>query len=151
MESYYSPSELKDIGAGIIRETEGFSAEMRAFHQIALKRLMESPALAGHREDLLAMIPKDSARILGHGTVSPDTVRRAPVHVEPDEDKAYQPHDVDSDESGELEVANRVFEEATGLRDQNRAGEALAAFDELCIDSAKARRRTFHVWWQRLL
>ena len=131
MESYYSPSELKDIGAGIIREAESFSAEMRAFHQIALTRLMESPALAGHREDLLAMGTEDSARILDHSTVPPDTVRRAPVSVEPDGDKAYQPHDADSEESVELEVANRLFDEAVRLRNQNREEEALVAFDEI--------------------
>ena len=131
MESYYSPSELKDIGAGIIREMESFSAEMCAFHQIALKRLMESPALAGHREDLLAMVTKDSARVLDRDIAPPDTVRRAQVGVEPDEGDGCHPHDADSDEPVELEVANRLFDEAIGLRNQNRAEEALVTFNEI--------------------
>ena len=131
MESYYSPSELMDIGADIIREAESFSAEMRAFHRIALTRLMESPALAGHHEDLLAMVTKDSARNLDRGAASLDTGRRAPVNVEPHEDNARQPHDAESDESVELEVANRLIDEAVGLRNQNRAEEALVVFDEI--------------------
>ena len=139
MESYYSPSELKDIGAGIIREMESFSAEMCAFHQIALTRLMESPALAGHREDLLAMVTKDSARVLDRDIAPPDTVRRAQVGVEPDEGDGCHPHDADSDEPVELEVANRLFDEAIGLRNQNRAEESIGYLQRDCASIRRKR------------
>ena len=65
MESYYSPSELKDIGARIIREAEGFGAEMQSLSRAALSRLIELPAVAGHREELLAMIPENFAEAPG--------------------------------------------------------------------------------------
>ena len=55
MESYYSPSELKDISARIIRDEESFTNEMQSLSQAAISQLIELPALADHREELLAI------------------------------------------------------------------------------------------------
>ena len=64
MAAYYSPDELKDIGTRMIREAGSLDLEMRSLHQAALERLMELPALAGHREELLAMMPHRVLRVL---------------------------------------------------------------------------------------
>ena len=106
MESYYSPSELKDIGARIIREAESFSAEMQSLSQSALARLMELPAMAGHREELLAMIPEGLVAALGEGVVSADAAMTA-------------------------EAARKLFAAATALGDQNQSETALAIYDEM--------------------
>ena len=59
MESYYSPRELKDVGAHMASELAGLEAEMLPLHRAALTRLMELPALAGYRADLVAKMPAD--------------------------------------------------------------------------------------------
>ena len=61
MESYYSPAELKDIGARIIHEAESFGAETKSLPDTALARLLELPKLADYREELLKMLPKGGA------------------------------------------------------------------------------------------
>ena len=38
MESYYSPRELRDFGARMASEMEGFDPEMASFHRVALLR-----------------------------------------------------------------------------------------------------------------
>ena len=45
MESYYSPSELKDISARMVHDAAGLGAEMWSLHRIALTWLMKSPSL----------------------------------------------------------------------------------------------------------
>ena len=59
MESYYSPQELRDIGAHMVGEIALLDAEARSLHQTALARLMESSALAGYRAELVAKLPAD--------------------------------------------------------------------------------------------
>ena len=61
MESYYSPTELKDISVRMIRDAAGLGAEMLSLQPITLKGLMELPSLAEHREELLEMMPAGSA------------------------------------------------------------------------------------------
>ena len=63
MASYYSPTELKDIGIRIAREAGSVEAEMRSLHHRAFARLIELPALAGYREELRAMAPADFAEV----------------------------------------------------------------------------------------
>ena len=83
MESYYSPSELKDIGVRIIREVESFSEEMQSLSKVFLARLMELPALAGSREELLRQTPEILLESMDRGSVllNPETV--AAVEVKP--------------------------------------------------------------------
>lgn len=64
MESFYSPSEIRDIGFEIAREAGSLDPEMQSFHRTAVTRLVELPALADHREELLALLPEDESREL---------------------------------------------------------------------------------------
>ena len=50
MESYYSPPELKDISARMVRDTTGLGTEMRSLHRMALASLMNLPSLAEYRD-----------------------------------------------------------------------------------------------------
>ena len=130
MAAYYSPPELKDIGAQIAREAQGFDPEMRSLHQSAFTRLIELPALAGYREELLATIPEDFADVFDRGSVLPDVVKTAPVGMRPDHPRAGQP-DGELDEFAELAAAGGRLDEARGLTNQSRAEEALAIYDEV--------------------
>ena len=59
MESFYSRSELMDIGESIAREAHGLDRKLRSLHRTALEQLAQLPVLAGHREALLALLPED--------------------------------------------------------------------------------------------
>ena len=115
MESYYSPTELMEIGAGIAREMEDFDTERQMLHRAALARLAELPALSGHREELLARIPQsllkpDRSSVLSNGA---DTAS------------------AETDESKELTAATDLFNNAVELQNRNQPEEALAAYDEV--------------------
>ena len=114
MESYYSPTELMEIGARIAREVEGFDAVKQTLHRTALARLVELPALAGHRDELLGMIPEE-IEVPNQGT-APPKVRTTPVGVA---------------EPRELSQATTLFKKAVALMGKNRTEKALSAFDEL--------------------
>ena len=64
MASYYSPPELKDIGVRIAHEATTLEAELRSLHRAAFEKLGELPALAIHREELLAVAPPHSMQLL---------------------------------------------------------------------------------------
>ena len=68
MEACYSPRELRDISARMVRDTDGLDAEMRSLHRITLKGLMELPSLAEHREELLEMMPAGLVAVSGRGS-----------------------------------------------------------------------------------
>ena len=55
MEAFYSPLELKDIGARMVRDLGGPGAEMRSLRRGALERLIDLPALAEYRGEWLAI------------------------------------------------------------------------------------------------
>ena len=50
MESYYSPPELKEIGARMVQEMDSLDAEAQSLHRAAFAQLMGLPALAGYRD-----------------------------------------------------------------------------------------------------
>ena len=79
MESYYSPSELKDIGVRIIQEAESFTAEMKSLAGTALARLIALPALASYRGELLAMISGEFAEASGRISAPAETADAAVV------------------------------------------------------------------------
>ena len=56
MESYYSPAELKEFGARMVREAPGFDAPTWLDHLKALARLVELPSMRVHREELLSLV-----------------------------------------------------------------------------------------------
>ena len=129
MESYYSPSELKDIGVRIIREVEGFGEEMQSLSRAALAQLMELPAMATHREELLAIIPEGIAVFLGQRSASADAVRAAEAGMKSDHPRADRLHG-DTDEDEEL-VAEKLLAVAVALGEQDQTEDALAVYDEV--------------------
>ncbi len=52
MEAYYSTSELKDFVIRTVREAVSLDDEAKKMHQFAFDRLLESPLLLVHREEL---------------------------------------------------------------------------------------------------
>ena len=130
MASYYSPTELKDIGIRIAREAGSFDAEMRSLHHGAFARLIELPVLAGYREELLAKIPEGFVDASDRGSALPDVARMAPDGSRPAHRRDGQP-DEELHEHAELAATVRRIGDALGLEDQNRTEEALAIYDEV--------------------
>ena len=52
MEAYYSTSEMKDFIIRTVREAVSLDDEAKKMHQFAFDRLLESPLLLAHREEL---------------------------------------------------------------------------------------------------
>ena len=52
MEAYYSPSELKGFAIRTVREAMSLDDNAKRIHRIAFDRLLESPSLSVHREEL---------------------------------------------------------------------------------------------------
>ena len=130
MASYYSPDELKDIGVRIAREADSLGSETRSLHLSAFAQLMELPALAGHREELLATIPEGFSDVFDRSTALPDVTKTTRIGMRPDHPRAGQPGG-DMAEFAELSVAAARIGEALRLEDQNRTEEALAVYDEV--------------------
>ena len=130
MESYYSGTELRDIGAHIAREAGNFGGEMQSLARIALVRLMESPALARHREELLAIIPEGFTEVFERGSVPSNMGRMTSVGVEQYPRREDQGSE-DTNEQAEFLAAKEIFDEAVALKNQDRPEEALSAFDEV--------------------
>ena len=126
MESYYSGTELKDIGAHIAREAGSFGGEMQSLARIALARLIELPALARHREELLAIIPEGFTE----GSLPSNMGRMTSVGVEQYPRREDQGSE-DTNEQAEFLAAKEIFAKAVALKNQNRPEEALSAFDEV--------------------
>ena len=93
MESYYSPSELKDIGTRIIREAQSFTAEMQALSKVALARLIELPSLAEYREEMLAMIPGSFSGILSGTATDASETEPPAVVTPPNGSRSYRRHE----------------------------------------------------------
>ncbi len=124
MASYYSPRELKDIGARILREAGDIASEMRPLHRSAISRLMvELPDSMEYREELRAMAPPDFAEAL-------DPVPALLDAVKPDRDRAGR-FDEKTEEHSETAAARALFDKAVALDDRKQAEGALAAYDEL--------------------
>ena len=130
MESYYSPPELRDLGIRLARDAGSFDTEMQSFHQTALSQLMALPALAGYREELVAMVPKDLAESLGRNSMLLEATKTTVTSVGTDDHRA-EASDGDSDEYADRSAAKALFDKAVALSTQNRADEVLAAFDEV--------------------
>ena len=130
MESYYSGTELKDIGVHIAREAGSLDGEMKSLAQIALVQMIRLPVLAGHREELLAMIPEGFTEIFDQGSVPSDMERKTSVGVEQYPRREDQRSE-DTNEQAEFLAAKEIFDEAVALKDQKRLEEALTAYDEV--------------------
>ena len=130
MESYYSGTELRDIGAHIAREAGNFGGEMQSLARIALAQMMKLPALAGHREELLAMIPEGFTEVFERGSVPSNMERKTSVGVEQYPRREDQGSE-DTNEQAEFLAAKEIFDEAVALTNQDRPEEALSAFAEV--------------------
>ena len=111
MAAYYSPSRLRDLGAGIARETGSFNAEMEALHREAFGRLIALPVLAPYRDELLSMVPKDFAQILIREVALPDAALGA--------------------RPGDYHEVSRLWDEARALNKRERFEDALPILDEI--------------------
>ena len=130
MESYYSGTELRDIGAHIAREAGNFGGEMQSLARIALAQMMKLPALAGHHEELLAMIPEGFTEVFERGSVPSNMERKTSVGVEQYPRREDQRSE-DTNEQAEFLAAKEIFDEAVALTNQDRPEEALSAFAEV--------------------
>ena len=130
MASYYSPRELRDIGVRMVREAENVETELRSLYQTAFVQLMELPALAVHREDLLAVAPSHFMKFLGRDPAHPDMTETTTAGTSPDRDQVELLHD-DEHEFAELAAAGKLMRNAGVLYARNRVEDALATCDEL--------------------
>ena len=130
MESYYSGTELRDIGAHIAREAGSFDGELQALAQIALVQMIRLPALAGHREELLAMIPEGCTEVFERGSAPSNVESKTLVGVEQHPRRGDQSSE-DTNEQAEFLAAKEIFDEAVALKNQNQQEDALTAYDEL--------------------
>ena len=106
MQSYYSPAELKDISARMIRDAGGLCVEMHSLHRIALAWLIELPSLAGYRDELLGMMPTG-----GRDSTPADVARTTAESAE--------------------RAARELFETTAALNVRNRAEDTVEACDEV--------------------
>ena len=130
MESYYSGTELKDIGAHIAREVGSFSGEIQSLARTALAQMMKSPALAGHREELLATIPEGLMEVFERDSAPSDVESQTLVDVEQYPRRGDQSSE-DANEQADFLAAKEIHDKAVALKDQNRLEEALTAYDEV--------------------
>ena len=130
MAAYYSPPEMKDIGAQIAREAQGFDPEMRSLHQSAFAQLMELPALAGYREELLARAPADFAEAPYRISTPSDEAGTEAMGVGQNHRSAARLHGA-TDAPPEVIAARALFGKAAALWGRNQAEDAFAAFNEL--------------------
>ena len=136
MESYYSPSELRDMvlseswmGATPTNTVSGFSSAMQTLHESALAQLMASSSLAGYHDELQAMMPERVAERSGQNTATSDAVKTAAGGMKPDERWAERPDEIAVEPAAR--AARELFETAAALNVQNRAEDTVAACDEV--------------------
>lgn len=103
MEGYYSTEELREFGARIALEAATLDGEAQVGHRAAFTRLLESPSLAMHRENLMSLAPWAASDRSGDQR----NLSEQPV------------------------AAQTLYKEAFALTDSGHAPEALAVWDEL--------------------
>ena len=130
MESYYSPSELKDIGVRIIREVDSFGEEMQSLSKVFLTRLIELPALAGSRQELLAMITQGFVKVLDQGSALPEVVQTTSTGGGTSCGEAGRANEK-SDAHAEWVAIDTLYRKAIELARQGRAEDALVVCEEI--------------------
>ena len=130
MAAYYSPDELKDIGVRMVREAATLDTEMQLLHRSAFAQLMELPALARYREEMLATTPADFTEVPDRGLARLDKARTASVGTGRDHPWVDQFHGSEGEHT-EVMAARSLFDEAVALWNQNRVEDAIATFDAL--------------------
>ena len=128
MESYYSPSELKDIGIRIIREADSFGEEMRSLSKVFLARLMELPALAGSREELLMQTPEILLESMDRGSVFLNPGKAVAVDVKPSHRMSLLHGDADEQAAS---ARRALFDRVVTLMNRSKVEDALVICDEI--------------------
>ena len=84
MASYYSPRDLTEIGARIVRAADSAGEQMPPLEQAVLVQLLKVPTLAEGRPQLLRLMPADLVEALGPavasaGGLTPDASGASPA------------------------------------------------------------------------
>ena len=144
MEACYSPSELKEAGARMIREMDRLDEETQAIQRVALVRLIDLPAVAGYRDELLASLPEDLGETIEwrkEYSAARTLLRRASTLGEQGRlEDALAVYDEivrvfgRSDAPVVLDIVPvALFEKGITLRKLDRPQDALAAWDEVAL------------------
>ena len=149
MESYYSPSELKDISARMVHDSAGLGAEMWSLHRIALTWLMKSPSLAEYCDELLAMMPAGFVAVSGRDSVTADLARAPAAGVQADDDGG-EPSQGNTSESAER-AARELFKTTAALNVRNRAEDTVEACDEVVRRFGESEIPAVLVWVAKAL
>ena len=129
MESRYSPSELRNISAGIIRDAESFGTETKSLPDMALARLLELPKLADYREELLEMLPNGLAAFQGQDMASTGAGKAAEAAIIPNESSPSSFVDGADKEQGR--AVGGLSDMAAAPNNADQLAEALAACVQL--------------------
>ncbi len=146
MEACYSPPELKDISARMVRDAAGLAAELRSLHRIVLKGLMESPSLAAYRDELLEMMPAGFVAVSGRGS-TPAEVAQTTAEMAVGIDRA-EPSQGGTGESA-ARAARELFENALNVR--NGAEDTVAAYEEVICRFGESENHAVLRWVAKAL
>ena len=146
MEGYYSPEELRQFGVRIALEAATLDDEAQMGHRAALARLIESPSLAMHREELISFAPwmaRDGSADQRHVSEHPVAAQTLYKQAFAFTDTGHIPEALavweelvrrfgDSDAQPELEyVAIALINKGIALGTMKRPNDALAAWQEV--------------------
>ena len=132
MEAFYSPAELLDIGARIVREEISVIHDPDSLPRIALTHLMESPALADRQEALLALMPEDLVNTLKS---TAEKSRRTATKT-----AAVKTHK--SKHSERKETAADLMLAANDHFKQHQFEDAIAGFDQIIRRYGKSKKKS---------
>ena len=147
MESYYSPHELKDIGARMVRDTTGLGTEMRSLHRMALASLMNLPSLAEYRAELLEKMPTGFVAVFGRDSAPVEVAAPTVAGVETDDD-SVGPSQTSSLESAER-TARELFQNALSVR--SGAADTVAAYEDVIRSFGKSEIPAVLEWVAKAL
>ena len=139
LEAYYSPSELKDFAIRTVHESLELDNECKQVHQIAFDRLLESPFLSVHRDELNTLTSSIHSLPPGKASATEMLFKWALATA----DKGHESEAINlwddvikqlktSKVTEDLEmVAYALINKAKALCSLNRADESIAARDEV--------------------
>ena len=139
MEAYYSPSELKNFAIRNFRESMGLDYETKQMHQIAFARLLESPFLSAHRDELSRLTSSNHSLSPSNADAMEKQFNRACEFAneghESDAidlwDDVVQRLEASTEEEDLLMVASALNNKGTALKNLNRMDDAFATWDEV--------------------
>ena len=141
LEAYYSPSELKDFAIRTVHESMELDNESKQVHQIAFDRLLESPFLSVHRDELNTLTSSIHSLPPGKASATEMLFKWALATA----DKGHESEAINlwddviqqlktSKVTEDLEmVAYALINKAKALCSLNRAVESIEARDEVVL------------------